>query len=313
MTNMDAPRPTDDRHPPTVRSDGTMPPLAVTVPSPQAGDSGSGTLSRRRALQAAAGLSAAGLAGCLNGPLNPPGDSNQGTFESVAVDGLTLVVTLTGSATVDQVNVIAPTGQLFAKQSVATGVRKVSFDIGTDYPPGEFRILAIHQEETVAETTHAIRPDWQITEFGLGANHPEEMPDNIGQAEIDEEAFLTVANQGTGPGAIKKLLILGDVPNPTTELAKPDSSGTGISGENNRRFREPVVVKPAKSRRIYTDTIPFAFTREGITCQPEPQTGSFDVILVTSLVGRVTAEYTIQYSAAESYNGCEMTVQGGSQ
>lgn len=307
MTNLDAPRPTDDRHPPTVRSDGTMPPLAVTVPSPQAGDSGFGTLSRRRALQAAAGLSTAGLAGCLNGPLNPPGDSNQGTFESVAVDGLTLVVTLTGSATVDQVNVIAPTGQLFAKQSVATGVRKVSFDIGTDYPPGEFSILAIHQEETVAETTHAIRPDWRITEFGLGANHPEEMPDDMSQAKVDDEAFMTVTNRGSGPDFIKQLLVLGDVPNPTTKLA--DSELSGIYGTS-----KPVVVKSNNNQRIYTDSIPFRFLRNGnITCQPESQSGTFELVLVTSIAGRTTMQYEVRYTGAEKFDGCKITVQGNSQ
>lgn len=304
---MDAPFPVDGTRLLALTNSGPHQSTEETVFSPPGEDDGGRAISRRMALQAAAGLSVGTLAGCPADPNTTPGDTNQDTFDSVAVEGLSLVVTLTASATVDKINVIAPTGQLFAEQSVETGVQKVSFDLGTSYAPGEFRVIAVHQEETVEETTVTIQPEWKITEFGLGANHPKEMPEDMSQDVADDEAFVTVTNQGSGPDAIKQLLILGFVPNPTTKIA--DSDLSGIYEKSN-----PVVVKPGENRRLFTTSIPFRFIREGnVTCQQSRQSGTFDVVLVTSVSDRVQRKYSIQYSAAESFDGCKITVEEKSQ
>lgn len=304
---MDAPFPADGTRLPALTNSEPLQSTEETVFTPPGEDDGGRAISRRMALQVAAGLSVGTLAGCPAGPNMTPGDTNQDTFDSVAVEGLSLVVALTASATVDKINVIAPTGELFAEQSVATGVQKVSFDLGTSYAPGDFRVIAVHQEETVEETTVTIQPEWKITEFGLGANHPKEMPEDMPQSTVEAEAFVTVANQGNGPDALKKLLILGGVPNPTTELINSDLSGI-------HEVSNPVVVKQDETRRLYTATLPFAFSQDGnVTCQPQPQSTSFNVVLVTSVSNRVETKYSIQYSAADTYNGCEMTVKEDSQ
>lgn len=304
---MNTPNPTDCPRQTASTRTGLPVPDREKAPHRQDATETNTAMSRRTVLRAAAGLSVGALAGCSGGPGTSP-SPDTGPFDSVTVEGLKLVITLTESATIDRLNVIAPTGKLFAQRSIATGVQTVSFELGTAYSPGEFRILAIRQEETVAETTFTIRPEWQITEFGLGANHPEEMPENVSQVRVDDEAFLTIANQGTGPGAIEKLLILGDVPNPTTDLVH-----SGMRQENYRPL-DKLVVKPNESRRVYTNTISFRFVRDGnVTCQPESQTGTFEVVLEAALVDRYTKKYSIQYSGAETYDGCTMTVQEANQ
>lgn len=276
-------------------------------------------ITRRAALHTIAGLSITALAGCSSEPgtsptnSSPTPNSGKGVIDRIAVEGLQLVIELTDSTDIDRINVIGPTDELFAKRSVATGVQQLSVQLGTDYSPGTFRVLAIKDEETLAEKTITIQPDWEITEFGLGANQPEEMPDDMPQSAVDDEAFLTVRNRGTGPDAVEQLLILGKVPNPTTDLAQSDSSETGFRGPDGR-FNNSMVVEPSKSKRIFTVTLPFRFVRDGnVTCQSESQSGTFRVILETSVVGRRSTEYSIEYSAAQTFDGCTMSVRRADQ
>jgi len=45
---------------------------------------------------------------------------------------------------------------------VAAGAQQISFEIGTGYEPGEYRVVALKGEETVAESTRDIEPEIQI-------------------------------------------------------------------------------------------------------------------------------------------------------
>ena len=106
-------------------------------------------ISRRTALRTITGIALVGAAGCLgNGEDTDSSDNSDGSpddrppFDRVAVEETTLVVRLTSEADVDQVNLIRPNGELFGRREVATGVRQVSFEIGTSYQPGEYRVLA---------------------------------------------------------------------------------------------------------------------------------------------------------------------------
>ena len=180
-------------------------------------------ISRRTALRTVAGAALVSVAGCLNdnGGSGTPGDGTtspdgNGPLTRVAVEGTTLVVELSEEADVDQVNLIQPNGELFGQRDVATGAQQVSFEIGTSYTPGEYRVLALEGEETVQESALSVQPNLSIVEMGIGKNHPEEMWDSSSD-KISKEAFVSVENQGNGPDTITQLLFTGDVPYPSDE------------------------------------------------------------------------------------------------
>src|SRR6056297_1228734 len=190
-------------------------------------------ISRRNALRTVAGATLASVAGCLDnsGNSGTPGvqttsSGSQRPLKRVAVDGTTLVVEFSAEADVDQVNLVQPNGELFGKRDVAAGAQQVSFEIGTAYEPGEYRVVALKGEESVVETTLPIQPDLSIAEMGIGRNQTEKKWDGSGD-EIAEEAFVTVENRGSGPDAITKLLFLGDVPYPS------DKQGTNYAGNDD--------------------------------------------------------------------------------
>jgi hypothetical protein len=141
-------------------------------------------ISRRNALRTIAGAALVSVAGCLNNGENSgtPGDGttdseSKGPLHRVAVDGTTLVVELSAEADIDQVNLIQPNGELFGKRDVAAGAQQVSFEIGTGYEPGEYRVVALNGEESVVETSLPIQPSLSIVEMGIGRNQPEKMWD----------------------------------------------------------------------------------------------------------------------------------------
>lgn len=118
-------------------------------------------------------------------------------FRQVTIDGTSLVVEFAADSEFDQINLIQPSGELFGQRDVATGAQQVSFDLGTSYEPGEYEIVALSGEETVGESSLSVEPNLGIVEMGIGRNQPEEMWDGP-EDEIEEEAFVTIENQGVG-------------------------------------------------------------------------------------------------------------------
>jgi len=179
-------------------------------------------LDRRTALQTVAGTALVSVAGCLDGNVSPTTDgsespsSGSSVFQQVTVDGTTLVVEFASDSELDQINLIQPNGELFGQREVAAGSQQVSFDLGTAYEPGEYEVFALRGEEEVGEISASVQPDHQIVEMGTGRNQPEKMWDGS-EDESEEEAFVTLKNQGTGPDAVTKLLFIGDVPYPSDE------------------------------------------------------------------------------------------------
>jgi len=276
-------------------------------------------LSRRNALRTVAGATLASVAGCLNdgGSSGTPSDgtaatNSQGPLTRVAVEGTTLVVELSAEADVDQVNLIQPNGELFGKRDVAAGAQQVSFEIGTAYEPGEYRVVALKGEESVVETTLPIQPDFSIVEMGIGRNQPEKMWDGSSD-EIAEEAFVTVENRGSGPDAITKLLFLGDVPYPSDEEGTNYANNEDVSGiydpQSNSEVSE-VIVAAGDQVTIYSSRSPFAFVPgSGTSCKDEQQSGEFELILETPVEeARLTKNYNIQYSASTEADNCEITI-----
>ncbi|GAB7011330.1 hypothetical protein JCM31271_32730 [Halorubrum trueperi] len=238
--------------------------------------------------------------------------NDQGPLQRVAVDGTTLVVELSEDTDVSQVNLIQPNGELFGQRDVVTGAQQVSFEIGTSYAPGEYRVLALAGEETVQESALSVQPNLSIVDMGIGKNQPEKMWDSSSD-KISKEAFVSVENQGDGPDAITQLLFIGDVPYPSDEEGTNYDENDDVSGiydpEEDAEVDE-VVIEPGEQLTLYSYRSPFAFVRgEGTSCESKEQTGSFEAILETRVgTNRVSNTYSIHYSASEEFNNCEITI-----
>ena len=268
-------------------------------------------VSRRTALQTDASAALAGVAGCLNdnGDSGTPSDGTtpsdgNGPLTRIAVEGTTLVVELSEEADVDQVNLIQPNGELFGTRDVAAGAQQVSFEIGTAYASGEYRIVALKDEETVVETSTELRPEIQIQDVGLYRNNPDKPWDEVyGESETDRikngEAFVTVENTGSGPEAITELIFSGDVPNP---IENPRGSGMH---ETDR-----VVVSPGETADLFSNSFPFGSESEdGMGCSPDGNSGQFTAIVETQVSGnQVTSTYDVQYSGSDEMTDCEVTI-----
>jgi hypothetical protein len=268
-------------------------------------------ISRRTALQTVAGAALVSVAGCLNdnGGSGTPGDGTtspdgKGPLTRIGVERTTLVVELSEEADVDQVNLTQPNGELFGKRDVAAGAQQVSFEIGTAYTPGEYRVLALKGEETVVETTIELRPEIQIQDVGLYRNNPDKPWDEVyGESETDRikngEAFVTVENTGSGPEAITELIFSGDVPNP---IENPRGSGMHETDQ--------VVVPPGETADLFSNSFPFGSESEdGMGCSPDGNSGQFTVIVETRVSdNRVTSTYDVQYSGSDEMTDCEVTI-----
>lgn len=268
-------------------------------------------ISRRNALRTVAGAALASVAGCLNNgdSSGTPGDGttdseSKGPLKQVAVDGTTLVVELSAEADVDQVNLIQPNGELFGKRDVAAGAQQISFEIGTAYEPGEYRVIALKGEETVAEGTTNIEPEIQIQDVGLYRNNPDKPWDEVyGDTETDRlkngEAFVTVTNAGTGPDAIVELVFSGDVPNPIE-----DPRGSGMYET------EQVVVTPGETVDLFSNSFPFGSESEkGMGCSPDGNSGQFTVLVKTRVNGNeVTKAFDVEYAGSNEMSDCEVTI-----
>jgi len=268
-------------------------------------------ISRRTALRTVASAALVGVAGCLsnNGGSGTPSDGTtspdgNGPLTRIAVEGTALVVELSEEADIGQVNLIQPNGELFGQRDVAAGAQQVSFEIGTGYAPGEYRVLALKGEETVVEATTELRPEIQMQGVGLYRNNPDKPWDEVyGESETDRikngEAFVTVENTGSGPEAITELIFSGDVPNP---IENPRGSGMH---ETDR-----VVVSPGETADLFSNSFPFGSESEdGMGCSPDGNSGQFTVIVETQVSGnRVTSTYDVQYSGSDEMSDCEVTI-----
>lgn len=270
-------------------------------------------ISRRNVLRTTAGAALVSVAGCLNGDEDSgtPGDGTgsldgQGALQRVAVEGTTLVVELSPDADVDQVNLIQPNGELFGTRDVAVGAQQVSFEIGTAYDPGEYRVVALKGEETVTESTTDIVPEIQIQDVGLYRNNPDKPWDEVyGDTETDRkkngEAFVTIENVGSGPDAVVELLFFGDVPNP---IENP--RGGGIYGA------EQVVIGPGETIDLFSSSFPFGTeTGNGMGCSPDGNSGQFTVAVETRVEGnQISKSYEVQYSGSNDMTDCAVTITG---
>ncbi|KTG25930.1 hypothetical protein, partial [Haloferax profundi] len=242
----------------------------------------------------------------IDGTTTANDDSDgQGVLNRVAVEGTSLVVELGSEAEVDQVNLIQPNGELFGRREVAAGVRQVSFEIGTAYNPGEYRVLAVQGEDTVDETSLDIRPELEIVDVGLFRNNPDKPWDEVyGESETDTkkngEAFVTVANTGSGPEAVVELRFENDVPNPSE-----NPRGSGIHNS------DAVVIPPGDEIDLFSSSFPFGaeIGEEGMGCSITGNDGQFKITLeVRTTTQNVESDFNVQYSGSDAMHDCRIEI-----
>ncbi|WP_367996048.1 hypothetical protein [Haloferax volcanii] len=271
-------------------------------------------IDRRTVLRTLGGAALASVAGCLDGSRNSgtttPDQTSAtteraGPLSRIAVEEQAIVVEVDADAPVEQVNLIQPNGELFGKRGLAAGARQVSFEIGTAYEPGEYRVVALDGDETVAEGSLEISPQIEIQDVGLFRNVPDKPWEEVyGESPTDAkkngEAFVTVKNRGSGPNAIVELHFAGDVPNP---IENP--RGNGIYEESS------VVVPAGETVDIFSSSFPFgsAIGEDGMGCSTDGNRGQFTVVVDTRVAARqVTKEYNVAYTDAEEMQNCEITI-----
>jgi len=257
------------------------------------------------------GISAA-LAGCST-LSDPSDDSSSGgdIIQSVDVDGLELVIDLERDA-VDQLNVVTPSGELFAKRTIEPGVSHTTIEVGTDYPPGECELLGINDGETVETTTVTLEPDLELTELRLARNYPEEMYEGASDFRTESEAILFVTNRGTGPTAATALRFEGDVPFPSPE-SYDEAGESGIYDPENDfgADAEAINLPAGETVLIYSNALPFSSVNTGSKCDSVGQDGQFTVRLSTSHAIGLTLDYVIHYLGS-SPDDCGIEIERSS-
>ncbi|WP_082256345.1 hypothetical protein [Haloferax sp. ATB1] len=270
-------------------------------------------IDRRTVLRTLGGVTLASVAGCLDssrnsGTTTPDQTSatteRAGPLSRIAVEEQAIVVETDADAPVEQVNLIQPNGELFGKRGLAAGARQVSFEIGTAYEPGEYRVVALDGEETVAEGLLEISPQIEIQDVGLFRNVPDKPWDEVyGDTETDRlkngEAVVTVENHGTGPDAVVELIFAEDVPNPIS-----DPRGSGMYET------EQVIVAPGETVDLFSNSFPFGSESEkGMGCSSEGNSGQFRTIIETRVdANQVSKSFDVTYSGSNSMSECEVTI-----
>lgn len=266
-------------------------------------------LSRRTALRTVAGAALVSVAGCFNNGDSPGGGNStpsdeEGIIQQVTVEGTELVVEYSSEEGVDQINLVQPNGELFGQRETAAGSQQISFEIGTSYESGEYTVVALSGEETLAESSSVIQPEIGIRDVGLYRNNPEKPWDEVyGDTETDRlkngEAYVTVENTGSGPEAVVELLFSGDVPNPVE-----DPRGSGMYET------EQVVVSPGETTDLFSSSFPFGSESEdGMGCSPDGNSGQFTVTVRTQVGGDpVSKTFNVQYSGSTEMSDCEVSI-----
>ncbi|WP_256403864.1 hypothetical protein [Halorubrum salinum] len=266
-------------------------------------------ISRRTALRTVAGAALASVAGCLNNGDSPGGGNSTpsdegGIIQQVTVEGTELVVEYSSEEGVDQINLVQPNGEVFGQRETAAGSQQVSFEIGTSYEPGEYTVVALSGDETLAESSSLIQPEIGIRDVGLYRNNPEKPWDEVyGDTETDRlkngEAYVTVENAGSGPEAVVELVFSGDVPNPVEE-----SRGSGMYET------EQVVISPEETVDLFSSSFPFGSeSEEGMGCSPDGNSGEFTVTVRTQVGGDdVSKAFDVQYSGSMEMSDCEVSI-----
>jgi len=270
------------------------------------------TIHRRTALGSILAGISTGLAGCTssgNGSDDRSTDAAGDVIQSVDVDGLELVIELERDA-IDQLNVVDPSGELFATRAIESGVSHTTIEVGTDYPPGEYELLGLNDDEPVETVQVSLEPDLELTELRLARNHPEEMYEGARDSSTEAEAILTVTNRGTGPTAATTLRFEGDVPFPSHEsYDEAGESGIHDPESDFGADAESIALPAGETVLIYSNTLPFSPASTRSKCDSIGRDGQFTVRLSTSHDIDHSLDYVIHYLGTGP-DDCEIEIEG---
>lgn len=239
---------------------------------------------------------ATSFAGCSESNSDPG-------FKQSSVNGRKLIVEFEESLQPESVSVIDPEGEGFAETKVSTGVTQVSFEIGIPYSPGEYRIIAVDSAgDELADTSQEIRPELEIVDVGIGANHIDEMPEELHYPE--RQIIVSIINRGTGPDAITNLDILDKFPNPTTS-----DNGSNIFDEETGLAEAEQKTIPAEAKGlIFSSNVPFADYEN--YCEAEANRVTAGIEVDAKILGdSLKKDVELEYSASAEENPCEPTIK----
>ncbi|WP_226007452.1 hypothetical protein [Natrinema salinisoli] len=253
------------------------------------------------------------LAGCStvsnSGETEPTADSGGEIIHSSEMVDLDLVIELERDA-VDQLNVVAPSGELFARRTIGSGVSRTMVKVGTDYPPGEYELIGLSDGQTVETTSITLEPELEISELRLGRDHPEAMYDGASDSETEAEAILSVANRGTGPTAATALRFEGDVPFPTHEsYDEVGKSGIYDPEDEFEANAELIPIPAGETVLLYSSTRPFSPASTRSKCNSVGRNGRFTVRLFAAHdEENLALEYMIHYLETDS-DDCDVEIE----
>lgn len=183
---------------------------------------------RRSLLASIATMSVAGLAGCSNNTgtddSNPTNSDQAKEIESIEGQGTKLTVTLADRGVADTLQ-LNHEGQKVATADVSNA-QTGTFNIGVDYTPGDHSVLAIQDDDIIAETTVDLSPELELVDSGLGKRNPDEFPD---LTSIKYRAYFTIKNTGKGADQATKL-VSPDTPHELTKDREAPGMVTEESG-----------------------------------------------------------------------------------
>ncbi|RQG95538.1 hypothetical protein [Natrarchaeobius chitinivorans] len=271
-------------------------------------------INRRTVLSGIATGSTAITCGCLSGGENTgfkPGENTLGTngiFEDIFIDGTDLVLEFSDDSSIDHVNVIDPNGELFAERQIAAGVDRTRIEIGLEYDPGEYDIIALENDGVQTTQSVVIEPDVRITDLRLARNHPEKMFEGASDIDIRTEAIVGLENAGSGPDQAIRLAFSGEVPRPTPD--EYEMSGIYDRDSDIRQESEGVEILPGEELTVYSQLMPFSESGQNVSCSPDTVEGAFQVVLETAIQEKIVSEeYSVSFTG-ESLGECDIQIEG---
>lgn len=204
----------------------------------------------------------------------------------------------------EKIILFGPDGDRIWGKTIFPGQDTAHISLGWSYEPGVYTISADWEAEAEIE----IEPSLEITGIELGANSDPWMPYSDWY-DTSEEVIVSVKNRGNGPTGFKNLLLNGDVPNPTTQIAE-DPAITGVANKlaGLRHVANPTVLGDEETQ-FRSGSRPFSFEHGDTACESMPTDGEFTVSLETAVEGAsVQKTFAIEYDADDSSNECSMQV-----
>jgi len=264
-------------------------------------------LTRRNLLSGIAVSAVASLSGCAESTDTDDSPESGTGLNQVTTEETDLVVDFETEHSIDEISIIQPDGELFAERSVATRVRRETFDLGLDYDPGEYEIIGLTDETEQFSSTIDISPDVQITELLLGRNHPDQMYDGASERTIRTEAIISVENSGNGPDAATQLVFTGDIPRATPV----NQDRSGIYDIENRigGHADKIKLPPNEEVVLYSYSTPFGSATDNVTCSTNTTSGKFSTTLETAVQNKgPTRQYNVSYTGEDLVN-CEIEIE----